>query len=54
MFELRPLHADIGGLHPGGIELRLGLGDIGLGGSPALEAVYGELQRIGVGLDRLI
>jgi hypothetical protein len=54
VFELCPLHGDVSGLHAGGIELRLRLGDLGLGSSPAFEAVHCELQRIGIGLHRII
>jgi hypothetical protein len=50
VFELRPLHGEIGGLDTRGLELRLGLCHIGLRSSPAFEAVHRELQGIGVGL----
>ena len=45
MLELGPLHGDVGGLGPRGVELRLGLGDVGPRRRPALEARRGELQR---------
>ena len=37
-----------------GVELRLRLRDIGLRRGAALEAVFRELKRVGVGLDRVL
>jgi len=37
VLELGPLHGDVGGLHPGRIELRLGLRHVRLRRPPALE-----------------
>ncbi len=42
---LRPGHRDVGGLGPRGVELGLGLGDVGLRGRAALVAVRREPQR---------
>ncbi len=54
VLELRPLHHDVGGLRARGVELRLGLGDVGLRRRAALEAVRRELKRRLEGFHRLV
>jgi hypothetical protein len=54
VLELRPLHPDVGGLRSRGVELSLGLGDVGLRGRAALEAVRRELERRLEGFHRLV
>ena len=54
MFELRPLHGDIRGLHLRRFQLRLRLRHIGLRRGAAFEAIDRELQGFLEGLDRVI
>ncbi len=44
MLILRAGDSFVGGRHTGGLELRLGLGDIGLDGNPAEIAVGGDAE----------
>src|SRR5882672_5423232 len=54
VFELRPLHGDIGSLHTRGIKLRFGLGHIGHGGGASCETIRRELQGGGEGVHRVV
>ena len=52
VLQLRPLHAQVDQLGLGGLQLGLGLEDIGLSRHTAAIAVLGQLQRLLVGRDR--
>ena len=54
MFKLRSLHGDVGVLHARRVQLGLRLRNVGLGGHASFEAIYRELQVIGVGFDRVV
>ena len=54
MFELRPLHGDVRGLHLRRFQLCLRLRHIGLRRGAAFEAIDRELQGFLEGLDRVV
>jgi hypothetical protein len=54
VFELRALHAEIERLRLGGLQLRLRLRDIGVGGDAAGVAVLRQIERFAVGLERVV
>src|SRR5437870_5140134 len=54
MLVFRALYSNVSLLNAGGIKLSLCLGDIRFGCCSTLKAIDGELQRIGIGLHRIV